>query len=51
MLRPVINITSAKLILGDDAEPRIVPQAAIDEQIVGDDIGILGAPAARRRRS
>ena len=41
---PVINITSAKLILGENSEPRIVPQAAIDEQTVGEDIGILGAP-------
>ena len=45
VLRPVINITSAKLILGANAEPRIVPQSAIDEQTVGEDIGILGAPA------
>jgi type VII secretion protein EccB len=45
VLRPVINITSAKLILGENSEPRIVPQSAIDEQIVGEDIGILGAPA------
>ena len=45
VLRPVINITSAKLILGSAAEPRIVPQEEIDKEIVGDDIGILGAPA------
>jgi hypothetical protein len=44
-LRPVINITSAQLILGADVEPRIVPQADIDGEAIGDDIGILGAPA------
>ena len=45
VLRPVINITSAKLILGADSEPRSVPQEEIDERVVGDDIGIFGAPA------
>jgi type VII secretion protein EccB len=46
VLRPVINITSAKLILGAGATPEIVPQSAIDSQVIGDDIGILGAPAS-----
>ena len=32
ILRPVINITSARLILGGGDQPRIVPQEAIDEQ-------------------
>lgn len=45
-LRPVINITSAQLILAGEAEPRIVSQEAIDEQTIGDDIGILGAPVS-----
>jgi Type VII secretion system ESX-1, transport TM domain B len=45
-LRPVINITSAKLILGADVEPMLISQDTIDEQRVGDDIGILGAPAS-----
>lgn len=45
VLRPVINITSAQLILGPDLEPKIVSQQDIDGQQVGDDIGILGAPA------
>ena len=31
-LRPVINITSAKLILGADIEPRDLPQEEIDER-------------------
>ncbi|MFC7497036.1 MULTISPECIES: type VII secretion protein EccB [unclassified Nocardioides] len=45
-LRPVINSTSAKLILGGDAEPMLVEQETIDEQRIGDDIGIFGAPAS-----
>jgi type VII secretion protein EccB len=45
-LRPVINITSARLILGPDVEPMLVSQGTIDDQRVGDDIGILGAPAS-----
>lgn len=45
VLRPVINITSAQLILGPDIEPKIVSQEDIDGEQVGDDIGILGAPA------
>jgi type VII secretion protein EccB len=43
-VRPVINVTSAQLILGEDAEPKVVPQAVIDEETPGADIGILGAP-------
>ncbi|GAA4724849.1 hypothetical protein GCM10023350_04130 [Nocardioides endophyticus] len=45
-LRPVINSTSAKLILGSGAEPTLIAQSTIDEQRIGDDIGILGAPAS-----
>lgn len=45
VLRPVINITSAKLILGAEATPTIIPDEYIDRQLRGDDIGILGAPA------
>ncbi len=44
VLRPVINITSAKLILGPDVEPTIIPDEYINEEQRGDDIGILGAP-------
>ena len=44
-LRPVINITSAKLILGEQAAPTVVPQDEIDGEPLGADIGILGAPA------
>ena len=45
VLRPVVNITSAQLILGADVQPTIITQDAIDEVTVGDEIGILGAPA------
>lgn len=45
-LRPVINATSAKLILGADAAPTLIAQDTIDEQRIGDDIGIFGAPAS-----
>ena len=43
-VRPVINVTSAQLILGADVEPDVVPQSVIDEKTPGADIGILGAP-------
>ena len=46
VLRPVVNNTSAKLILGSGLDPTTVPQADIDEHTVGDDVGILGAPAS-----
>lgn len=45
-LRPVINITSAMLILGPDVEPMLISQDTIDDQLIGEDIGILGAPAS-----
>ena len=45
-LRPVINTTSAKLILGAESEPTLVSQDTIDDQRIGEDIGILGAPAS-----
>ncbi len=45
VLHPVINNTSALLIAGDAAGSRtLVPQDVIDEQVVGDDLGIVGAP-------
>ncbi|GAA4702517.1 type VII secretion protein EccB [Nocardioides conyzicola] len=43
-LRPVLNSTSAKLILGSDAKPTLMSQDVIDDQRIGDDIGIFGAP-------
>jgi len=45
VLNPVINITSARLILGSSVEPVIVPEKTIQEQTIGPEIGILGAPA------
>ncbi len=45
VLNPVINITSARLILGSSVEPVIVPEDTIQEQTIGPEIGILGAPA------
>ena len=45
VLRPVANLTSAMLILGADITPEIVPQEAIDAQVIGDDVGIPDAPA------
>ncbi|MGV3562730.1 MAG: type VII secretion protein EccB [Nocardioides sp.] len=46
-LRPVINITSARLILGAEGlEPRIVSQETIETRPLGEDIGILNAPAS-----
>ena len=48
VLRPVANITSARLALdsGVDPTPRVVSQAGIDAETVGDELGIPGAPAS-----
>ena len=43
-LVPVINITSAQLVLGADVKATTVDQAVVDEQAPGIPIGILGAP-------
>jgi hypothetical protein len=43
-LIPVINITSAQLILGADVKATEVDQEVVDEQTPGIPIGILGAP-------
>ena len=43
-LIPVINLTSAELILGADTEPTYVDQDVIEDQTPGDPIGISGAP-------
>ena len=45
VIRPVINITSARLILGSDAEPTYVSEEAINAEKIGEPIGILNAPA------
>ena len=45
VLHPILNITSAKLILGADrAVPRTIPDAEITGEVIGEDLGILGAP-------
>ncbi|QIG44944.1 hypothetical protein G5V58_21170 [Nocardioides anomalus] len=43
-LIPVINLTSAQLILGADAKATFVDQDVIEAQTPGDPIGIAGAP-------
>ncbi|MBF4163547.1 type VII secretion protein EccB [Nocardioides acrostichi] len=46
-LHPVLNLTSARLLLGDAAvAPRLVPQSAIDAASPGAPVGLPGAPAA-----
>lgn len=44
VLHPVVNNTSAKLILGADLESESVAQEYIDAAETGDLLGILGAP-------
>ncbi|MBM7518055.1 type VII secretion protein EccB [Nocardioides nitrophenolicus] len=44
-VRPVINVTSAQLILGADVQARKVPDEEIDGVRKGPSIGILDAPA------
>lgn len=44
-LRPVINVTSARLILGADAKTKSVPDKTLATQRKGPSIGILDAPA------
>ncbi|WP_296603936.1 type VII secretion protein EccB [Nocardioides sp.] len=45
-LRPVANLTSARLVLGSDVEPAVVSQEAIDGQRVGPEIGVPDAPTS-----
>jgi type VII secretion protein EccB len=45
VIRPVVNVTSARLILGSDAKPTYVSEDAITAQRIGEPIGILNAPA------
>ena len=44
MLHPILNITSAKLILGSEVEPKVIPEEYIAEVEIGSDLGIFGAP-------
>ena len=43
-LIPILNITSAQLILGAGVEPTYVEQEVIEQQTPGETIGIFGAP-------
>ncbi|MGZ5400440.1 MAG: type VII secretion protein EccB [Nocardioides sp.] len=45
VLHPILNITSAKLILGSGGvEPEVIPEEYIAEEEIGSDLGIFGAP-------
>lgn len=44
VLHPILNITSAKLILGSDVEPQVIPEEDIADEEIGSDLGIFGAP-------
>lgn len=44
VLHPILNITSAKLILGSDLEPQVIPEEYIAKEQIGSDLGIFGAP-------
>ncbi|WP_431233458.1 type VII secretion protein EccB [Mycolicibacterium psychrotolerans] len=48
-LRPVANLTSARLILGSPATPRLVDDAALGDTAAGPILGIPGAPASLGR--
>jgi type VII secretion protein EccB len=45
ILRPFVNATSAQLLLGDK-DPSRAAQDEIDQQTIGTEIGILGAPSS-----
>jgi type VII secretion protein EccB len=45
-LRPVYNLTSARLILGNSAQPQVVKTEELDRMPKGPSIGIPGAPYA-----
>ena len=45
VIRPVVNVTSARLILGSESEPTYVSEDAINAERIGEPIGILNAPA------
>ncbi len=44
VMHPVFNVASARLIVGDAAEPTVVSQRAIDRAQRGPQLGIPGAP-------
>ena len=45
VIRPVVNVTSARLILGSESKPTYVSEDAITAERIGEPIGILNAPA------
>lgn len=49
--RPVVNVTSAQLVLGMDYTPTIVSQQTLDGRTAETAIGIVGAPSELPRRS
>jgi len=43
-MHPALNLASARLILGQDASPTLVPMAQIEQRPIGPTVGIAGAP-------
>lgn len=43
-MHPVLNLASARLILGQDVSPKLVPMAQIQDRPMGPMVGIVGAP-------
>ncbi|SKO16128.1 type VII secretion protein EccB [Mycobacteroides abscessus] len=44
VMHPVLNLTSARLIAGQDRDPKFVPGNEIRKFPIGDQVGIIGAP-------
>lgn len=44
VMHPVLNLTSARLISGQDRDPKFVPGSEIRKFPIGDVVGIVGAP-------
>lgn len=43
-MHPALNLASARLILGQDVSPTLVPMAQIEKRPLGPTVGIVGAP-------
>lgn len=50
-LRPVVNLTTAQLILGLQPPTTVVAQSTVDKKTPGETIGILGAPESLPTKS
>lgn len=53
-MHPVMNLASARLVVGQDVSPKLVPMAQIEARPMGPTLGIVGAPddlAARTPQS